>query len=369
MPGSFEESMSEREANEAAAYRALDILESIDDLFYTVDREWRLTYLTAPTARLWGVDRKAVIGRVVWDLFPQVDFPATEGFRIFDKAFTQRIALEEEFFSVALQRWVRVILYPVPDGGLIVYHRDISAKHAAEQERERLLEVVRQLSEERGRLMAVAGHDLRQPIQALAYCLEKLSPLIISERDQKVYKLAMTAFNSMMIDLDMLAIGSQLDQDIVPKLEEIELGSFLLKQMDIWSFHAETKGLKLRLVQPHLNIISDYGMLRTILHNLVGNAIKYTSSGTILVGCRHRGNFAAIEVIDRGLGIPADLQAQIFQAFKQLDTNSHGLGLGLSIVRRTAERLGHKIEMNSVQGRGSRFAVVVPLSMRNDRTG
>jgi len=354
--------MSDREANEAAAHRALDILESIDDLFYTVDREWRLTYLTAPTAKFWGVDREAVIGRVVWDLFPKVDFPSTEGYRIFQKAYTQRLVVEDEFFSIALQCWIRVTLYPTPDGGLIVYHRDISEKHAAEEERERLLEIVRQLSEERGRLMAVAGHDLRQPIQALAYCLEKLSPLVISERDQKVFKLAMTAFNSMMLDLDMLAIGSQLDQDIVPKLEEIELGGFLRDQADIWSFHAEAKGLKLRLVQPHLNIVSDPGMLRTILHNLVGNAIKYTSSGTILVGCRRRRGFAAIEVFDRGLGIPEALQAQIFEAFKQLDSNRHGLGLGLSIVRRTAERLGHKIEMNSIQHHGSRFAVVVPLA-------
>jgi signal transduction histidine kinase len=293
-----------------------------------------------------------------------VNFPATQGYQIFQKAYTQRIVVEDEFFSIALQRWIRVILYPTPDGGLIVYHRDISEKHAAEEEREKLIEVVRQLSEERGRLMAVAGHDLRQPIQAFAYCLEKLSPLVVSERDQKVFKLAMTAFNSMMLDLDMLAVGSQLDQDIVPKLEEIELGSFLLKQLDIWTFHAETKGLKLRLVQPRLNIVSDRGMLRTILHNLVGNAIKYTSSGTILVGCRRRRGFAAIEVIDRGLGIPDALQAEIFEAFKQLN-NSHGLGLGLSIVRRTAERLGHKIEMNSVQGRGSRFAVIVPLVTRD----
>jgi len=353
--------MSDRQANETAAYRALEILESIDDLFYTVDREWRLTYLTLPTAKFWGVDREAVIGRVVWDLFPHVDFPATEGYRIFQKAYTQRIVVEDEFFSIALQRWIRVTLYPTPDGGLIVYHRDISEKHAADEERERLLEVVRQLSEERGRLMAVAGHDLRQPLQALSYCLEKLSRLVVSERDQKVFQLAMTAFNSMMLDLDMLAIGSQLDRDIAPKLEEIELGRFLRDQAAIWSFHAEAKGLKLRLVQPHLTIVSDPGMLRTILHNLVGNAIKYTSSGTILVGCRRRQGFVAIEVIDRGLGIPDALQAQIFEAFKQLD-NSQGLGLGLSIVRRTAERLGHKIEMNSIQGQGSRFAVVVPLN-------
>jgi signal transduction histidine kinase len=353
--------MSDRKANETAAYRALEILESIDDLFYTVDREWRLTYLTVPTAKFWGVNRDAVIGRVVWDLFPHVNFPATEGYRIFQKAYTQRVVVEDEFFSIALQRWIRVTLYPTPDGGLIVYHRDISEKHAAEEERERLLDVVRQLSEERGRLMAVAGHDLRQPLQALSYCLDKLSRLVISERDQKVFKLAMTAFNSMMLDLDMLAIGSQLDQDIAPKLEVIDLGSFLRAQADIWSFHAEAKDLKLRLVQPHLSIVSDLGMLRTILHNLVGNAIKYTSSGTILVGVRRRRGVASIEVIDRGLGIPEALQAQIFQAFKQLDNHSHGLGLGLSIVRRTAERLGHKIEMTSNKGQGSRFAVVVPI--------
>jgi signal transduction histidine kinase len=339
---------------------ALTLLDSITEPFYAVDSQWRVTYLTPCTETLWGIAREAALGKVLWDLFPHVDFPSTEGYQIYQRAFKERISLEEEFFSIALQQWIHVSLYPTPEGGLIIHHHDISQKHAARLEQERLLSLVHQLSEERGRIMAVAGHDLRQPLNIISFCLYTLSPLITTERDKKIHEQATIAFNSMMLDLDMLALASQLDQDIVPALKVIDMDSFLREQSTIWMFHAQAKGLTLTIVASGLTVISDSGMLKTILHNLVGNAIKYTAKGSILIGCRRRGSFVSIEVMDSGLGIPEKLQHQIFQAFTQLDGSREGLGLGLSIVRRTAERLGHRIEVKSQAGKGSRFSIVVP---------
>jgi len=346
---------------EISSDRALEILESICDPLYVVDKDWRLVYVNESGERLWGIPTERTLGSIIWDLFPNVDFPSTPGYKMYMRAFTERIAVEYEFYSHAIEQWVRVNLYPTPDGGLIIHHHDITEKHNAQIEQERLLSIVRELSEERGRLMAVAGHDLRQPLQALSSCLDKLSPLVTSERDKRIFNLAKTAYNSMMLDLDMLAIASQLDQEVIPKFETFAIGSFLEAQSDIWLFHAEAKGLELRIVPSRLLISTDSGMLRTILHNIVGNAIKYTEKGKILIGCRRKDAFLSVEVIDSGLGIPDALQNQIFRAFKQLDGASDGLGLGLSIVQRTAERLGHKIEMSSRQGRGSRFAVLIPL--------
>jgi PAS domain S-box-containing protein len=352
--------MADRIVEEMVAQRALHILENIEDAFFAVDREWRLTYVNPHQAQLWGAHREDVLGKVVWDLFPTIDFPKTEGYRIYQRAFTERIQVEEEFFSIAVQGWVRVNLYPTADGGMVVHNRDVSEQHAARVEQQRLLALVRRLNEERGRLMAVAGHDLRQPLQIISAALYRLSQGARDERERRVLKAADTAMERMKLDLDMLAIASELDQEITPRLEPIALGVFLEEQVRIWQPHAEAKRLALRLVGCSLDIVSDRSMLRTILHNLMGNAIKYSESGGILVGCRRRGDQVSIEVIDRGAGIPAALHEQIFQAFRQLDGNQQGLGLGLSIVKRTAESLGCRIEMSSRPGHGSRFAVLVP---------
>jgi signal transduction histidine kinase len=101
-------------------------------------------------------------------------------------------------------------------------------------------------------------------------------------------------------------------------------------------------------------------MLRTILGNLIGNAIKYSRDGRVIIGCRRRGNSIAIEVADSGPGIPEAERDAVFEAFRQLNPDSEGLGLGLSIVKRTADLLGHGLYLKSEVGRGSRFGIVVP---------
>jgi CheY-like chemotaxis protein len=110
---------------------------------------------------------------------------------------------------------------------------------------------------------------------------------------------------------------------------------------------------------------SDRRLLRRLVQNLVSNAIKYTPAGRVLVGCRRRGDRLRIEVYDTGVGIPESQQRDIFVEFHRLDQGARiarGLGLGLSIVERVARLLGCDVEVDSVVGRGSRFAVSVPLS-------
>jgi signal transduction histidine kinase len=96
------------------------------------------------------------------------------------------------------------------------------------------------------------------------------------------------------------------------------------------------------------------------LRNLVHNALKYShGAGRVLVGCRRQGPDLRIEVHDTGAGIPSHALTQIFEAFRRLDSNtSDGLGLGLLVVRRGADLLGHRIEVQSQIGRGSRFSVM-----------
>ena len=111
---------------------------------------------------------------------------------------------------------------------------------------------------------------------------------------------------------------------------------------------------------------SDSALLRVILQNLVSNAIKYTSRGKVLIGCRHRGDKLRIEVWDSGTGIPEDEQEAVFEELYQLDNpardRSKGAGFGLAIVKRTAALLEHPLYMHSVVGKGSSFAIEVPVT-------
>ena len=213
------------------------------------------------------------------------------------------------------------------------------------------------------RLMAVAGHDLKQPLQVMVMAIERVRAKLTDPKDQERLGYAVDAGLRMAEELDQLAETSALQAGFgAPQLRTFPISDVFESIVNTWRLHAETKGLRLVVMPSTARVVSDPAMLRAILGNLVGNAIKYTERGRVLVGCRRRGSFATIEVLDSGSGIPAERLDSVFDAFHQIDPGSEGLGLGLSIVRRTSEALGHAIEVKSDLARGSHFSVRVPLA-------
>jgi signal transduction histidine kinase len=213
------------------------------------------------------------------------------------------------------------------------------------------------------RLMAVAGHDLKQPLQVMVIAIDRIRKKLVDPRDQERLALAVDAGMRMAEELDRLAETSVLQTGLgTPQLKSFPVSDIFESIIHNWHLHAEAKGLRLVVKPCGARIVSDPGMLRAIIGNLVGNAIKYTEHGRVLVGCRKRGNFLSIEVLDSGSGIPPGQLGAIFDAFHQINPASEGLGLGLSIVRRTAEALGHEVALKSDLARGSHFTVLVPLA-------
>jgi signal transduction histidine kinase len=102
-------------------------------------------------------------------------------------------------------------------------------------------------------------------------------------------------------------------------------------------------------------------LLRRILQNFISNAIRYTAAGGVRVTCAVEGDQVKVAVIDTGRGIAVSQQALIFEEFRRLDTRSPGKGLGLAIVRRAADMLGHRILLHSAPGEGATFAITLPL--------
>jgi signal transduction histidine kinase len=213
-------------------------------------------------------------------------------------------------------------------------------------------------------ILAAAGHDLRQPLQVITMAISALSRRPLTDRESRHVERAEKAVDQLVGALDELIEVSRVRYGMAqPERQPVKLDRLLSAIAEQWSTKATEKGLQLRVHRCDTVIESDPRMLSTILHNLIGNAIKYTERGAVLIGCRRRGGEIWIEIYDSGIGIPEDRIGTIFGELHQLDPQQEGLGLGLWIARSTAEALGHDLSVRSIVGRGSRFRVVVPLGV------
>jgi CheY-like chemotaxis protein len=148
-----------------------------------------------------------------------------------------------------------------------------------------------------------------------------------------------------------------------PEIADFPIAELLQRLEVEFAPLAREKGLDLVFMPCSLAVRSDRRLLRRLLQNLVSNAIKYTPSGSVLVGCRRRGNQLRIEVYDTGIGIPHAKRRAVFREFNRLDQGARvarGVGLGLSIVERIARVLDCEVTLKSGVGRGSRFSIEVP---------
>ncbi len=219
----------------------------------------------------------------------------------------------------------------------------------------------------KSRFLAMASHDLRQPLHALGLFVAQLrTPLKSGERTKTIERVDATRkemdemFNSL-LDISRLDAGI-----LTPKITEFPIARLLQKIETRFDQATREKGLRLRVRRSDAWVRSDAMLLERILLNLVSNAVRYTLRGGIIVGCRRRGEMLRIEVWDSGPGIPEDQKQNIFSEFFQLpapERNRYGgLGLGLAIVDRLRLLLNHQIDLASTVGRGSRFAILVPMA-------
>lgn len=222
------------------------------------------------------------------------------------------------------------------------------------------------------RFLAAASHDLRQPIHALSLLMSTLAVLgrrgsVASSEALNLADRARSIVGNLSGLLNALLDISRLDAGIVTVAREpVGLHELFRDFRNEFSSEARERGLEFRVVDSRLRADSDPMMLKRILSNLLSNALRYTKDGRILLGCRRRGGSIEIQVWDTGPGIPAEQQSLIFEEFVQLQNpardRAQGLGLGLAIVRRTAELLGHPLKLVSEPGRGSMFSILVPVA-------
>jgi len=220
--------------------------------------------------------------------------------------------------------------------------------------------------------LAAASHDLRQPIHALGLYMATLRAerlnLSQSELVQRMSS-SLSALDSMfntLLDISRMDAGG-----LVPHPRPFSLETMLHRLAEEFAPLAADKGLRLSVrVAPQartLHAVSDPQLVERIVRNLLGNAVKYTSEGGVLLSCRLRGAARwRVEVWDTGCGIPEAEREHVFDEFYQVGNperdRANGLGLGLSIVRRLTQLLRHRLELQSQPGRGTRFVLELPVT-------
>lgn len=218
------------------------------------------------------------------------------------------------------------------------------------------------------RFLAAASHDILQPLNAAHLSVSALAEIQTDEEGKKLVRQVERSLETMDDLIHTLLDISKLDAGVVePEITDVSLEQLFVSLKSDFQPLAELKGLKLRFHAGNAVVRSDRTLLRRILQNIVSNAVRYTRTGGVLVGMRHRSNMIRIQIADTGCGIPENQREAVFEEFHRgtipPDTDlSGGLGLGLSIVRRMTNALGHPVTFSSVVGRGTIFRIDVPVA-------
>jgi PAS domain S-box-containing protein len=386
--------LAQREAERASERRAAAILESITDAFYTLDADFRFTYVNRRAEELWGRSRDQLVGHDFVAEFPEV--VGSESHEMHQVVMSRRQPARFETLSPVLQRWISISIYPEASGGISCYFQDISDRKEAEAERERLLDAehaARTRAEEanavKSQFLATMSHELRTPLNAqigYAQLLEMgIAGPLTPEQQHYVQRLTSSSTHLLGLINDILDFSKIEAGEMLTHHEHAFTGPVVRDAMELVRPIARERGVELADERPDedgVPFVGDEQRVRQILVNLLSNAAKFTESGgriTVTCGLEETvplnvqvhgtGPWTFVQVADTGIGIAPEQLAHIFDPFHQVDSTHTrargGTGLGLAISRRLARLMGGDLVADSTLQVGSTFTVWLPST----RTG
>ncbi|OYW60891.1 MAG: hypothetical protein B7Z31_03470 [Rhodobacterales bacterium 12-65-15] len=246
--------------------------------------------------------------------------------------------------------------------GVVVTYADITERKRATAALETAMVEAENSSAAKSQFLAAASHDLRQPLQSLALLQQLLARTDDPAEADRLINLMDQTQVSMAAMLDSILAANRIDSGVVhPDLQPVMIGPLMKRLAAEFEPQCAARNIHLRVVASSASVQSDPQLLEQVLRNLMSNALRYTPEGSILMGCRRRGNKLTVVVCDTGIGVTAAERAIIFEPYQRghmaIDSVEQGLGLGLSIVARLARLMDHPITVKSTPGRGSAFTL------------
>ena len=344
---------------------AKHLLDAVPDPNVVIDADGRIQYVNGRVKDVFGYAPAELIGQPMEVLLPERFRDVHPNYRnaYFNNPSPRPMGSGLDLYAQTKDGQeipVEISLSPVTtaEGRLVsATVRDVSMQRELQQQ-------LADASHAKSRFLAAASHDLRQPIQALNLLNSVAKKYVTEQAHLGIIEKQQKSLDSMAKLLNALLDISKLEAGMVkPDISDCVVQEIFDELRVEFEGQAEMKGLELVIEPCHDVARSDPRLLAQILENFISNAIRYTYEGLVRLRCHHQKAFIRLDVLDTGLGISPDEIGSIFDEFHQANTSAsrpEGLGLGLSIVKRTAELLDCRVEVHSKPGEGSVFSVIVP---------
>ncbi len=367
---------------------ARSALDAAPDAMIIIDADGIIRFTNRQVSALFGYEHDDIVGQSIEMLMPQRFRARHVGHRenYVNNVRVRPMGAGLELFGRrrdGTEFPVEISLSPIEDVGRTLVAaaiRDVTDRKRIEAElivTREAAEAARELADRanqgKSRFLATASHDLRQPLQTLELlngtlrrrATDQYSIEALSQQEQAIG--SMSRLLNALLDISKLESGA-----IRPEPTDFTVAAIFEELRLEFASIAANKGLKFEIETCDDAVYSDPSLVEQILRNLVSNALKYTREGWVRLRCLHEAALVRIEVLDTGVGIPADQLPYIYDEFYQVgvptNVSRDGYGLGLSIVQRLVKLLTLQLDVRSEVGRGSAFSLLLPASSGQDVT-
>lgn len=352
---------------QTAEQQVSDVLESMNDAFLSIDKDWRITRVNALHVKATQKSREEQLGQSLLELFFSMpEASASKYWLNYHRAMRERVPVYFEDHYPPLDLWTGVNVYPQADGGLAIFYRYIT-------EQKRKEEILQKAIEARDTFLGIASHELKTPLTTLSLqgqinqrIFKKQGVAAFDEaRVQKLIEtsLVQTERLARLVD-DMLDVSRIASGKLTMNTAETDLTALVAETLARFAPQLEAAGCALTArLAPHTRAHVDAFRFEQVVTNLITNALKYAPGQPVEVALQREGDHAVMALRDHGPGIPAGQLGRIFERFERLVPAGgiSGLGLGLHISKEIVEAHGGAIEARSAPGEGAVFTVRVPL--------